>query len=645
MTAAKDDQGAGGISRREFVTGMAAGVALQPLIVSQAKGAAASLAAVDAATSPSLQPSSKALLELDAANYPPLKTGLRGQYPGSFEIAHAVRDGAFSGPVEAQESGEHYDLVVVGAGISGLAAAYFYRKALGADKRILLLDNHDDFGGHAKRNEFHHEGRVLLAYGGTQNTHSPFPYSHISLSLLAELGVDTTTYSKYAEPDVYAGLQQAMFFDREHFVKDKLVVGYGTRPWKEFFADAPLTRAVRADLVRLYSERVDYLPDLDPMQKAEALRRITYQDFLLKHARLLPESLPYFRGMIFRNSMRVDTVPAYLAALSGAPGFSGMNIEKPIEAHSAVFTFPDGNATIARLLVNRLVPGVFGGATHNMESIILAKADYSQLDLPTNPVRIRLQSPVVRVEHLGTIDSIKEKAVRVVYTKDGKTLAVTAANVVMACFNNIVRHLVPELPEEQKTAVTYASKVPLMYTNVVLRNWRPWKRLGVHSIVAPNGYHTALYLDRPISIGGFRSVLSPDEPVVLHMMLSGSHPGTSRREQNRIVRAEMLATPYEKIEAEIRSQLQRVLGPAGFDARKDILAITANRWPHGYAYTYDSVGDPDMPPADRPHVIGRKPFGRIAIANSDAGASAFTNVAIDEAHRAIQECLISRGLT
>jgi spermidine dehydrogenase len=623
-----------GVKRRDFMGGIALTGALA-LATRAGEARAVPQGAAPAAGGGALP---------DPASYPPVRTGLRGQHEGSFEAAHAARDGQVPAQLEAQPTGEHYDLIIVGGGISGLSAAHFYRAALGHDRRILILDNHDDFGGHAKRNEFHHQGRTILSYGGTMSIETPFPYSYVSKALLAELGIDLSTYPRYEQHHTYDGLTRGVFFDKEHFGADAVVPGRGSRPWQDFFGQAPLTPAVRASLIRLHVEKVDYLPAMDAEAKAKFLRTISYQTFLLEHARLDPAALPYFLGEGYRNHMRVDTVPAFMAFRAGAPGFQGMEIAHQIKADATEFHWPDGNATIARLLVSRLVPGVFPqGQTH--EGIVMARADYSRLDLPANPTRIRLNSIVLRAEHLGQPDLATDRAVRVVYTKGGQNHEVTGANVILACFNNIIPFIVPTLPAEQKTALTYASKVPLLYTNVLIRNWQAWKRLGVSSIHAPNGYHQSMMLDIPMAIGGYASARSPDEAVVVHMIRNFNSPGLPRRDQNKAGRAEVQATPFETIEQEIRSQMDRMLGKAGFRSRDDILAITVNRWPHGYAYTYDSLGDPAMPDAERPHVIGRRPFGRISIANADSGASAFTNVAIDQAHRAVEECLVSRGLT
>jgi spermidine dehydrogenase len=618
------------IDRREFIGGIGASA-----LVAAGGDAIATSAARDS--------SPAAAGQAAPPNYPPLSTGLRGQYPGSFEVAHSARDDNFKGPLSATDTGERYDLVVVGGGISGLSAAHFFRKALGQDRKVLILDNHDDFGGHAKRNEFRHNGRTYIGFGGTGNIESPFPYSYTAKALITELGIDVASYRKHVNPDVYQGLESGVFFDREHFGGDRLVACFGKRPWKEFFDAAPLTREVRADLTRLHTEKVDYLANLSPQQKVEALKRMSYQDYLLKHAGLHQASLPYFAGVNYRNFMRVDTCPAYTAARADAPGFQGMRLpEEPVFPESDYFFhFPDGNASIARLLVSRLVPAVFDGP-QDQETIVTARANYDALDSSSNPTRIRLRSTAIRVEHVG--EGGHPEKVRVVYMRDGQRYQVIGANAVLACFNNIVPHIVPDLPDAQKKALGYASKVPLQITNVLVRNWEPWRKLGVQAIEAPNGYHTSVWLDYPVSIGTYQFPSDPQEPCRLIMVRNPNSPGLPRRDQHRVGRADMLATGFDKIESEIRSQLNRMLSPGGFEAKRDILAITVNRWPHGYAYTYDTLADPDLPEAERPHVLGRTTFGRIAIANADAGASAFTCVAIDQAHRAVQDCLVSRGL-
>jgi len=621
------------IARRDFLGGvaLAAGVMAAPPF---ALGSS-----VDT-TLPAQLPLSPANLP---ENYPPALTGLRGQYPGSFEEAHKVRDGGYSGRVAVdEETGEIYDLVVVGAGISGLAAAHLFRRYAGADSRVLILDNHDDFGGHAKRNEFRFGGKVYLAHGGTQDIDTPYyPYSYTARALLTELGIDVGSYAGHLNQGLYQGLSGGVFFDREHFAGDGLVAGVGEKTWARFFAEAPLSPPVRAELIRVHTAAVDYLPALDPVAKAALLKGISYETFLLEHVRLRKDALPYFAGLAFRNNKRIDTCPAYEASLYGSPGFAAMKIDgEPFPDPRFFFHFPDGNSTIARLLVNRLVPLAWNNGLLDMQSVALALVDYDKLDHTDSPTRIRLRSTVVRVEHEGPPDS--SRSVQIFYSRRGRVARVRGHNVVLACNNNIIRFLVPGLPEQQKSALAYASKVPMQYTNVLLRNWRPWVKLGVHSVSAPNAYHTDLGLLPPVSIGGYHFSASPDEPIVVHLERNPNHPGLPRKTQQALGRKEMLVTPFERIEQEVRAQLQRVLGRGGFDAPRDILAITVNRWPHGYAYTYDTLADPPFADTDYPHIIGRQRFGRISIANCDAGAAAFTNEAIDQAHRAVHDVLLSR---
>jgi spermidine dehydrogenase len=297
-----------------------------------------------------------------------------------------------------------------------------------------------------------------------------------------------------------------------------------------------------------------------------------------------------------------------------------------------IFHFPDGNASIARLLVRSLVPQAIPGST--MEDVVTAKADYSELDEAGGAIRIRLNSTVVHVQHTAA-----QKEVQVAYVRGGKLQAVAAKNCVLACYNGMIPYLCPELPEKQKEALSYLVKMPLVYSHVALRNWTSFAKLNVHHIVAPGGYHTYTALDFPVSLGQYRFPGNPEEPAVLFMLRTPCKPGLPQRDQNRAGRSELMQTPFSKFERNIRDQLDRMLRGAGFDPAKDIQGITVNRWAHGYAFAPNPLCDPDWKEDERPWVIGRKPFGKIAIANSDAGASAYTDVAIDQAWRAVGEIL------
>jgi spermidine dehydrogenase len=577
--------------------------------------------------------------------YPPALTGLRGSHDGSWEVAHSLRDG--QGWEDGLDTGESYDLVVVGGGISGLAAAYFYRKALGSDARILVLDNHDDFGGHAKRNEFTHQGRTFIGYGGTQSIDTPASYSPEAASFLKELGIDTQRFYEAFDTELYSSLElsSGTFFDRETFGEDRLVVRARGGSWAEFAAGAPLVPEARKDLVRLYDEEIDYMPGLGDGEKKKKLAKTSYLAFLRDYAKVHPQVVQYLNARPHGlYGMGIDGVPAIDLWSLGYPGFQGMGLSrgddpglsataKPKPDEPYIFHFPDGNASIARLLVRSLVPGSADGST--MEDIVTAKMDYGKLDQPDSRVRLRLSSTGVRVKHRGSPENASE--VDVVYVRDGRAERVRGSHVVMGCWNAVVPYLCPEIPKEQRDALTYGPKVPLVYTNVFIRNWTAFQKLGVQSVYSPSGYHSGVTLDFPVSLGTYHHPRSPEEPMVLHLTRTPCSPGGSSREQHAAGRYDLVSTSFETFEREIRRQLARILGAGGFDPAEDVLAITVNRWPHGYAYEYNSLWDPEFPPGQAPFEIARKPFGRIHIANSDAGAYAYTNAAIDQAYRAVSE--------
>ena len=585
--------------------------------------------------------------------YPPARTGMRGSHPGSFESAHALRDDPdfLSG---AEDTGERYDLVVAGGGISGLAAAHFYRKAVGANARILLLDNHDDFGGHAKRNEFQVDGKLLIMNGGTAGISSPTPYSPVADGLLKHLGIhpDELAQSTY-DPDLYRklGLGSAVFFDKETFGEDKLVLQPGGRgasaaQTQQFLAGTPLSDVARREILAIETGAIDYMAGLSADEKKDRLSRISYADYLRQVVKAHADVITYyFHRTDGLWGCGIDAVSALDCWGVGLPGFDGLDLPHTATPRmgytpgtemetggSYHYSFPDGNATIARLLVRDLVPGAVPGTT--VRDSIAARTDYSQLDRQQNAVRIRLSSTAAHVMNAG------DGGVKLTYLRGGKAYAVKARHSVLACWNMMIPFICPELPKAQKDALHYLVKTPLVYTSVALRNWRAFAELGVASVNCPGGYHSGMRLDTVMDIGGYHSARSPDEPVMVHMTRAPAKPGLSEREQHIAGREELLATPFSTFERNIREQMNRVLGGGGFDAARDIAGIAVNRWPHGYAPEYNSLVDPDE---GLPLQTARARAGSIAIANADSGGGAYTDVAIDQADRAVKELLAAKS--
>ena len=579
--------------------------------------------------------------------YPPALTGLRGQHPGSFEAAHtqAYERGRY--PVGAAPVEERYDLVVVGAGISGLAAAWFYRRAAGPSTRILVLDNHDDFGGHARRNEFTLDGRLVLGYGGSESIDSPRThYSDVAKALLRELGVEIDRFESAFDRKFYAsrGLARGVFFPREAFGRDALVPGEpasggadelaralaSARPLDEFIAAFPIAPESKAQLRALYDGARDPLAGRTTEEKRDVLKSTSYRDYLTRFCGCSEEAANCFQGRTLGFfGLGCDAVPAADARDLGYPGFDGLGLparSSPREPY--IYHFPDGNASLARLLVRSLLPDVAPGRT--MEDVVLAPFDYGKLDHDGQNVRIRLESTCVDVRNDGD-------TVLVSYVRAGMTRRVAAGHAVLACFHMVIPHIMPELSAPQRDALARNVKTPLVYTNVLTRNWEPWIRLGVHDISAPMSFHTRVKLDFPVSLGGYRHPGDPSEPMCLHLVHVPGAPnqGLDARTQFRIGQRKLLEATFADFEVRIRDELDRMLGPGGFSSGRDIAAITVNRWPHGYGYVANSLFDGD----DYDNVLAqaRQRVGRVAIANSDAGGDAYAHLAIEQAARAVRE--------
>ena len=573
--------------------------------------------------------------QLGGDYYPPAKIGLRGSHDGAWETMHARVSGA-TWPKGDPE--REYDLVVVGGGISGLSAAHFFRRE-DPRARILILDNHDDFGGHAKRNEFQVNGETRIGYGGTESIDTPSGYADVSKELLKDIGIDVERFYDYYDQELYnsLNLSYAIAYDSETYGERKLVRGYGSRPWEEFAAETPMSDRAKADLVRAFNAEVDYLPGMSREEKVGLLSKISYRTYLRDYVRVDEQVLEMYQrwGMSYW-CVGMDEVPAiYILGYTDGGGMPGLEHTVKREggrgSEPYIFHFPDGNASVARLLVRKLIPEALPGST--MEDSVTARLDYTLLDQEGADLRIRLNSTVVNAEH--TADS---RAVDVTYVHSGDAHTVRAKKCIMACYNSAIPYICPELPETQRQGLAYNVKIPLTYTKVMIPNWRWFADLGIRFVFYTNDFFKQVELDYPVSFGNYSFSTSPDDPMVLHMCYVPYFGDIQGPEQWRAGRRRLLETPFSTFEHHVRDQLDQALGGAGFDAERDITGITVNRWPHGYAYSPDLLWEPTYgSEEDKPWVQGRKPFGRITIANSDAGASADTNSAIAHAYRAVQE--------
>ncbi|PIB58608.1 FAD/NAD(P)-binding protein [Pseudomonas sp. 2995-1] len=588
----------------------------------------------------------------DGRYYPPALTGLRGSHVGSFEVAHQMGWEKKVFDTEKLPITEDYDLVVVGGGLSGLSAAWFYREKHPKAK-ILILENHDDFGGHAKRNEFQAGGRMIIGYGGSEALQSPnHLYSKEVNGLLKKLGVDIKRFETAFDRQFYPnlGLSRGVFFDKENFGEDKLVTGDPTpmvaddiapdqlhaRSISDFINDFPLPAEDRQALIDLHMTPKDYLPGKTAEEKADHLAATSYRNFLLKDVGLSEGAVKYFQSRTNDfMALSIDAVAAADAYSVGFPGFAGMNLA-PISEEAAaemeepyIYHFPDGNASVARLLVRSLIPGVAPG--HTMDDIVLATFDYARLDQPKAPVRLRLNSTAVSVRNV-------DGGVHIGYSRGGQLAQVRGKRCILACYNMMIPYLLKDLPAPQAHALSQNVKYPLVYTKVVIRNWQSFQKLGVHEIYAATQPYSRIKLDYPVSMGGYDHPRDPTQPIGLHMVYVPTSPnsGMNARDQARAGRGKLYGQTFEQLEAQLRDQLQRMLGPGGFKHETDILAITVNRWSHGYASFSNSLFD-NADESEALMNLARKPVGHVSIANSDAAWSAYAHAAIDEAFRAVRE--------
>ena len=615
------------ITRRDFINGIAlsvaAGSALSPL----------------------------ELLARSRAAYPPSRTGMRGSHPGSFEVSHAVAREGKRWPVPTKLSDDVYDLIVVGGGISGLAAAFRYRQEAGNDARILVLDNHDDFGGHAKRNEFDVDGKTLIGYGGSQSLEAPGQYSPAAKRLLKDVGIEPHRFYKYFDQDFFGNreLGRGVYFAADHYGRDSVhrdaVVMWGTGLGKETESvlDAyPMSTEAKQSFLKLLTGPQDLLPDLSLSRKATLMANISYCDFLRKYGQVHEDVVTFMRDY-WKSYWGVghDVLSALEGARMGMPGVWG--VDPPVDPslmedddEPYIFHFPDGNAGVARALVRQLIPAAIPG--DSMEDLVTARADYGELDLASNRTRIRLNSTGIDVRH-----SERGQAVDVTYVNKGQAFRVRGRHTIMACYNQVIPHICHETPQEQVEAIGKATKTPLVYISIALRNWRAFSNLGHSSFYVPGNeiMHT-FTLDFPVSMGGYEFAKSPDDPIIVHGTYCPTLPdqGLTHRQQNIAGRAILYEQSFDDLEASIVKTMEGALGDGGFDPGRDIAGLTINRWPHGYAYEYNELFDPpEWNRKQGPHLVGAAQIGRISIANSDASAYAYVDGAIDAAIRAVDEQL------
>jgi len=548
-----------------------------------------------------------------------------------------MRDGAFERSV-AIDTGEMYDLVCVGGGISGLAAGVFFQKYKGG--RCLVLDNHAIFGGEAKRNEFLVDGQRLVAHqasaiflvpkkgGYTDRFYEMIGMDRSALEYQRWRGASPEMpldQSPYAEPKNYG------FYFGPHFGKRPGV--WVLDPWGRKLQGAPLSDAVKADLMRWRT-----VDDAGPRPQTEGdavsrqLDSITLEDHLIARHHISRETVRNFLSPVEGGGYGLgpDALSAYCAY--------AIETQFPGDGDSTLGDqmFADGNSGFVRLIVKTLIPDAFAGP-RTVDAVWRNRVHFAALDRAGQPTRIRLNATVLRVEHAG--DPATAPNVVVTYVKGGRLFKVRARAVVMAGGSWTTKHVVRDLASSHRDAYAQFYRSPCLMANVAVRNWRFLYKMGMSGCRWFEGLGNYLSVRKMATLGSESATIGPDSPTVLTIKVLFAQPGVPIAEQGSRGRAQLLGTSFAQYERAFREQLGDMFAPGGFDPRRDIAGIILNRWGHAYVnpqpgFFFGSGGKPA--PRD---VLRDRPHGRIAFANTDlAGAMDHRN-SIREADRAVKQLL------
>jgi len=560
---------------------------------------------------------------------------------------HALRNGDFEKLLkDSIDTGETYDLVVVGAGFAGHSAAYTFWKAR-PDDSILMLDNHPIFGGEAKTNEFDVNGYHLWTPQGSTGTVYP-PRDAATIGAYhryqAELGLPEeyewqelkgTSKDLRVAKDVYSPMHIAWeTADTGFYYENK---GWVMNPWSNRFAEAPIPEKLKQDMVwmevfRTPPDREDWNQWLDSM---------TYREFLTKIVGVSADVCPYIDPVAASMGCGlgcdvISAAQAYEFIMPGAIAYKRLHDMGDPTDYIYLAGLPGGNAGVLRHFLKKLIPGAFPGGS-SMSEIIYGPVQWGALDRPNQPVRMRLSSLVVDVQHDGSPESARR--IFVTYHNNGKLYRVTAKRVVMAGHQHLNKRIVRDLPPEHQWAMDQFHHAPMLTLNVALRNWRFMEKLGITAARWFEGFGWWLSLRRQMIIDGKEPMpLDPNKPIVLNMYIPFLAPGLPLEQQAVAARLKLFGMSFKDIEHGIVAQLTKMFAASGFDAKRDIAGIVANRWGHAYVvcgpgFYYGKNGKP------APSDVIRRRYGRIAFGHAELAGAQLMQPALEEGERAARQIL------
>ncbi len=562
---------------------------------------------------------------------------------------HKLRDGVYEKSLaDAHDTGELFDCVIVGGGISGLAAALFFARNAGPNATTLILENHSIFGGEAKQNEFEVDGQRLITHQGSAIYFAQYPRS-----FLAQFYDSIGLKEPHLDYQKWAGPGPEMPIGRTPYDSAGMSTGqygfwfgaqFGHKPgvWQidpvgKKFANAPVSDSAKKELLRWYSGAASKAsPFVPPKYEGDEISRrldsITLEDHYIHQFGLSREFIRTFLSPDLGGGSGLGA-----DALSAYRDYAADLLHPYEEKGDAVQMFPGGNTTIARLMVRALIPSsISGDAT--VDGVSLGQINPAALDSPSSPAKIRLNATAISLRHDAAPE--KSQSVAVVYTVGDKLFRVRARSVVMAGGSWTAKHIIRDLPQSHREAYSQFFRSPCMMANIALRNWRFLAKLGITGC-RWFGSNLGNYLElrRLATIGDVPKTIGPDSPVVLTLKVLYSYPGFSTEDQGHRGRGEMLTTSFREYERRVRQQFTDMFSSAGFDASRDIAGIILNRWGHAYlspqpGFFFGVNGKPA--PRD---ILRATPFGRIAFANTDVAGAMDHRFSILEAQRAVQQLL------
>lgn len=572
--------------------------------------------------------------------------GANGNTLSVLTAGHKIRDGVFEPlPKDITDTSEVFDCVVVGGGISGLAAALAFQRKAGAGRNCLVLENHSIFGGEARRNEFIVDGQHVIAHQGSAMFFPQFEGTFLdgfyrSIGLRQD-GFQYQTWSGNQReialgntPYAEGGPTLGYYFGREFQDQPGSNSPEGTwviDPWAKNLRGAPLSEESRQQLLKT---RVQGPAFRAPERHGDAVSRhldsITLEQHLMELHGISRETVRKFLSPVSGGGSGIgaDVLSAYADYAA--------DVILPWDKSKGPQMFPGGNAGVARLILKTLIPDGFAGSA-DMVSVANSPIHFPALDRTGQSTRIRLKSTVIHVAHQG--EAARSPEVSIIYSLGQKLYRVRARSVVMAGGSWTTKHIVEDLPSSHRDAYAQFHRSPCLMANVAVRNWRFIYKLGLDQLqwfgTGPGNY-TAVH--KTAVMGGVAPYISPDSPVALSIKILFSKPGLPLEEQDVRGRTELLATPYSVYEKQIRALLSEMFSRSGFQ-QTDVAGIILNRWGHAYlsaqpGFFFGSDGKPA--PGE---VLRNRPVGRIAFANSDLTGIMDHRCSIIEAHRAVDQAI------